>query len=482
MSARRWRVPRIRLWVKLAALAAVGVVVTHAAHLVLTNRAATRTLLVQQATIGRTLAQVIADQAADFVLVNDLVTLHELAARATSDGGAVRYVLVLRGGEVLASSFRGPTPPALVRLRADGSREPLVVATEGARTLDLVEPVLGDLAEVRVGLDMRAIQQARRGIAIRLGLIALAVIVAGLAAALVVGRSVGAPVQEMVDAADRFDPAAAGDVPEVRPRGSREIATLAERFNRMMHRLRVAHAEGVRARQKAVETERMVALGSLVAGVAHEVNNPLAGLKNCVRWLERNELPEEKRREYLALMEEGLDRIEEVMKRLLDFGRPHPPRLQPLPATSLAEDALALLRPLFQRRRIASPILDGEPEAAARADRRLVAQALVNLLLNAAYVTQDGGELRIRVRRRTGLVGLAVEDDGPGIPQEVRERILDPFFSTKPEGDGTGLGLSVTRTIVDAHGGELTFEFPDGGGTVATVWLREVASGTAASA
>jgi two-component system, NtrC family, sensor kinase len=472
VSGRRWWAPRLRLWVKLAALAAIGVVVTHAAHLVLTNRAATRTLVAQQATIGRTLAHVLADQITDSLLVNDLVTLHELAARATADDAAVRYLLVIRRGEVVASSFRGPPPPELVALRADGSRDPLVVAAGDARTLDLVEPVLGDLAVIRVGLDMRAIQQARRGIAIRLGLIALAVIGVGLVAALVVGRSVGAPVQEMVDAADRFDPAAAAEVPEVRPRGSREIATLAERFNRMMHRLRAAHAEGVRARQKAVETERMVALGSLVAGVAHEVNNPLAGLKNCVRRLERDDLPEEKRREYLALMEEGLVRIEEVMKRLLDFGRPHPPRLLPYSATRLAEDAITLLRPLLERRGIASRLLGGA-DALALADRRLVGQALVNLLLNATYVTRDGGELRVRLRRRAGLVGVAVEDDGPGIPPDVRERILDPFFSTKPEGEGTGLGLSVTRTIVDAHEGELTFEFPDAGGTIATIWLRD---------
>jgi signal transduction histidine kinase len=86
-------------------------------------------------------------------------------------------------------------------------------------------------------------------------------------------------------------------------------------------------------------------------------------------------------------------------------------------------------------------------------------------------VTPDHGEIRVRVRTREGLVGIAVEDDGPGIPQDIRERILDPFFSTKPEGDGTGLGLSVTRTIASAHRGELTFEFPDRGGTVATIWI-----------
>jgi signal transduction histidine kinase len=115
----------------------------------------------------------------------------------------------------------------------------------------------------------------------------------------------------------------------------------------------------------------------------------------------------------------------------------------------------------------------------ALADRHLAGQALLNLLLNAAYVTPDSGEIRVRLRQRGRLVGLAVEDDGPGIPPEVRDRILDPFFSTKPEGEGTGLGLSVTRTITDAHGGDLTFEFP-GRGTIATVWLRE--AGAAAGA
>ncbi|HYG67429.1 MAG TPA: hypothetical protein VD838_07205, partial [Anaeromyxobacteraceae bacterium] len=201
-----WRVPRIRLWVKLAALAALGVIVTHAAHLVLTNRAATRTLLGQQATIGRTLARVIADQAADPLLVDDVVTLNEIAARATADDSAVRYVLVLRGDTVVASASRGVPGPALAALRRDGGREPLVVTAGDARTLDLVEPVLGDFGSVRIGLDMRSVQRARRGIATRLGLIALAVIAVALAAALVVGRSVGGPVQEMVDAADRFDP------------------------------------------------------------------------------------------------------------------------------------------------------------------------------------------------------------------------------------------------------------------------------------
>jgi len=302
---------------------------------------------------------------------------------------------------------------------------------------------------------------------------------AGLAASFVAGRSIARPIGDLLQAADRFDPSTEVPAPAVPSGGGLEFSILAERFNRMMDRLRAAHAEQGRVRQKSVETERLAAMGSLVAGVAHEVNNPLAGMKNCLRRLEREDLPPAKRREYFALMDEGLGRIEELVRSLLDFGRPQPLRLEPIDPVLLAEGAAAIVRPLVDTRRIVVRVLEFEGAARVLADRRLASQALVNLILNAAYVTPDRGELRLRRRTREGFVGVAVEDDGPGIPREVRDRILEPFFSTKPEGEGTGLGLSVTRTIVDAHTGELTFEFPERGGTVAIVWLP-LASGAPA--
>jgi len=475
------RRPRLRLWVKLAVLAAAGVVAMHAVHLAIGNRLARRALATEQAVLGRTIARLVARQAADPLLVNDPVTLHELVSSATEDDD-VAYCFIVRDGRVVSSSFEGATPPGLVALRAKGDPAPIIVRSGDVRILDVIEPILGGgVGDVRLGLDMRSTASMSRELAIELGLLAVAVILGGVVAAFFTGRSIARPIDGILAAADRFDPSADAPVPEVSPRGSREIAVLGERFNKMMHRLRTAHAEQARARQKNVETDRLVALGSLVAGVAHEVNNPLAGLKNCVRRLEREDLPDGKRREYLALMEEGLVRIEEVVRQLLDFGRPHPPRLEPVEIARITGEAAALLRPLLDGRRIATRLLDGVPDATALADRRLVEQAIVNLVLNAAYVTEDGGEIRLRVRRRGAELGIAVEDDGPGIPAEVRDRILDPFFSTKPEGEGTGLGLSVTRTIVDAHGGELTFEFPPGGGTVATVWLRAAAPARASA-
>lgn len=463
---------RIRLWMKLAAFGAVGVVAMHAVHVFIGNRVATRALATEEARLGGDIARLVARQAADPLLVNDLVSLQDLVQGAAEPPSRIAYCLVVRSGRVVASSLPDEAPPGLVALRAAGKTGPMVVRSGDRRVLDLSEPILGgQLGYVRLGLEMDALEDTRHELAFRLGVLALLVILAGLVAAFLAGRSVARPIGEILAATDRFDPLA-GRAPEVTPRGSDEIAILAVRFNRMMRRLEAAHAEQTRARQKAVETERLAAMGSLVAGVAHEVNNPLAGLKNCVRRLERAELPEGKRREYLALMEEGLDRIGGVVRQLLDFGRPHPPRLEPVLASRVAGETMALVRPILDRRQVKLELEGGAEDAPALGDRRLLEQALVNLVLNAAYVTPDGGSIRLRLRRRDELVGVSVEDDGPGIPEDIRERVLDPFFSTKPEGEGTGLGLSVTRTITDAHGGELTFEFPATGGTVATVWLR----------
>lgn len=472
------RRPRIRLWMKLAAFAAAGVAVTHAIHLVLGGGIASRALTHEQEALGQDLARLVAQQSADAVLVDDQVTLQEIVANAAPNEH-VTYCFIERNGLVLATSFQGGTPPGLVKLRAgiDNSTEPLVVRNGSERYLDLVQPILeGAAGTVRLGMDMGGLEATRRELAVLLGTVALLVIAGGFFAAYLVGRAIARPVDELVAAADRFDPDA--DVAPVVARGTDELADLVVRFNQMMARLKAAHGERQRAAQKSVATERLVALGALVAGVAHEVNNPLAGLKNVHRRLEQEDVPEPERREYLELMGDSLARIQDTVGRLLDFGRPRPLQLRDERPEDLVREGASLIGPLLRERHIEwkEELGDGANGARVVADRKQVGQALFNLVLNAVYVTPSGGQIRLRVRSRPALWGLSVEDDGPGIPPKLRDRVLDPFFSTKPEGEGTGLGLSVTRTIIDAHGGELTFEFPERG-TVATLWLRTAGPG-----
>jgi two-component system NtrC family sensor kinase len=453
---------------KLGLFATLGIAATHAVHLLVTSHVAGEALRHEQERLGRSVARLVAREATEAVLVDDLVALHELV-RSSVAGHGVAYCAIVRDQRVLATTLPARTAARFVRARGPRDHAPVVLVSGDRRLLDLAEPILqGRAGWVRVGVDMGVIGATTREVGVTLGLLAISLTLIGLVAAFVVGRAIARPVVDLVQAAERFDPSR--DPPLVTPRGGDEIRELTERFNRMMVRLRAAYFEQERARQKQAGTERMAALGSLVAGVAHEVNNPLAGMKNCLRRLQRSTEPRSpKQQEYLELMEEGLERIEDVMRGLLDFARPRTLELREVAVRDVVREGTSLLRPVLARRQIALQTDDCDLRVVA--DRKHAGQALLNLLLNASHVTPDGGEIRLKIRQRPGLCGIAVEDDGPGIPQDLRERVLDPFFSTKPEGAGTGLGLPVTKSILDAHGGELTFEFP-GRGTVATVWLR----------
>lgn len=469
---RAWS-PRIRLWVKLALFAVAGVSVTHAIHLALASRVASRAIASEQTEHGRELARMIVQQATDAVLVDDSVMLQEIVDNAVASN-RVAYCFIEREGTVLSSSFHGGTPPGLLSVRPQGGEvaQPILIESGAASYLDISEPILGGLGGwVRLGLGTELLRSTQEELGTLLGWVAAVVVLVGIGAAFVVGRRIAKPLSDLVVAADSFDPVVGGHV--VVERGSDEIADLVDRFNQMTARLQGAHEERQRLLQKNVASERLVALGQLVGGVAHEVNNPLAGLKNCLSWLRKNDLSETRRQEYLELMGEALGRIQEVVGRLLDFGRPRAMTLREERLNELAQEGAKLVRPVLKERGIEwredpMEVVEG---LKVLADRHQVAQALLNLLLNAAYVTPTGGEIRLRLRSRPSMAGIAVEDDGPGIPEAIRKRVLDPYFTTKPEGQGTGLGLSVTQSIVDAHGGELTFEFPERG-TVVTIWLR----------
>lgn len=453
-----------RLWFKLAVFGAFGAATTHVAHLLLANTSSARSLAQQIVQQGQIYTDLITRQTKDRVLAGDAVRVQELVDRVAHAPG-VAFCLIQRGNAVFASSFADGTPRGLLRLPV---ARPVLVRY-GAKNVLLLSRRFSDTpAIVRIGLELDGIHAARKELSTALGTIALGVIVLCLLAAFFVGRQIATPVTVMAQALRTTDPAQPPAPLDVGAGG--EIGWLAAEVDSMRGRLHAAHLDRQREHTKHAQTERLAALGTLVAGVAHEINNPLTGMKNCQRRLAKGALAPERHAEYLQILDTGISRIERVVRQMLDFARPRSGERARTTLGSIVAETLALLEPTLAPYEVVVEL--GEVALAEiEVDAGQIAQLLTNVLLNAAYVTPANGRMVLGGARRDACIGLSVHDEGPGIAPEAWSRIFDPFFTTKPEGEGTGLGLSVSRTIAEAHGGRLEVECPAGGGTTVTLWL-----------
>lgn len=202
-----------------------------------------------------------------------------------------------------------------------------------------------------------------------------------------------------------------------------------------------------------IQAEKMATAGRLTASIAHEINNPLQGVQNCLHLASRMELSEESRQEYLTLAKEELLRLMSTVQRMLDFYRPGIVGRKPVDMNQLIERVLKLLERELERHHIQVHTRLSGRLGKPMVVRDQIQQVLLNLILNAMEAMPAGGEIYLETRHRKSGIEIIVEDSGPGIDPGDVDRIFEPFVSTKE--NGTGLGLTVSYGIITAHGGSL---------------------------
>jgi signal transduction histidine kinase len=237
-----------------------------------------------------------------------------------------------------------------------------------------------------------------------------------------------------------------------------ELGVLAASFNAMSRKMAEDIARLKAINQMMVRNEKLATAGALATGVAHEVNNPLAAISSLVQSL-LTRAEEEKQRETLRLILSQITRISGVLRDLMDFARPKAPELKPTDLNQVILKSLELARfdKRFKQLTVTTSLAGDLPPLQLDADR--MQQVFLNLLLNARDAIDESasaGQISITTSRDNGEVRAEIADNGSGIPAENLERIFDPFFSTKPKGQGTGLGLAVSHSIVTAHGGRIS--------------------------
>ncbi|HVS70099.1 MAG TPA: ATP-binding protein [Phycisphaerae bacterium] len=253
------------------------------------------------------------------------------------------------------------------------------------------------------------------------------------------------------------------------PRTLEDLHEILKMYNEVTQRLQVSHerlqqevvrlTEQLEQKNRELELKkRLAALGEMAAGIAHEIRNPLGGIGLYASTLAAEVADRPLAAELVRKISSGVKGLNALVSDMLTFTRDLHLDAQPQELESIVLEALELAAPSLLAQDITARVHGSVKGKTVRADRRLLSRVLLNLVLNGAEAITEanitGGRIEIRACRNGDKNEITVEDNGPGIPQDLVEKIFDPFFTTKHT--GTGLGLAIVHRIIEAHGGQIT--------------------------
>ena len=308
---------------------------------------------------------------------------------------------------------------------------------------------------------MEAIAEAKR--TLTWYMLGIAVLVTGLVALIshLIGRNLTNPIKVLVDSTTRV---ATGNLDEqCELKTHDEIGDLAAAFNQMTRDLK-------QSSDQLIQAERLATAGKMSASFAHEIRNPLSSMRMLAQMLmQKPEMSEEQHQQSLRYILEEIERIDTIVKGLMDFARPAALALTQQPLTPVLQAVLALMAANLAHHKI-QLVLDLLPETPEiQFDSDKLKQAFMNVVLNAMEAMPQGGVLKVSTTIDEDRVGIKVVDSGVGISAEDLAHLFEPFFTKKTR--GTGLGLANVKRIFEEHGGNVEIESTLGEGTKVSLWL-----------
>ena len=374
---------------------------------------------------GWALAENLRQQVEPMILTDERLQLDEAVTMAKLSDKNIDYIFILNEDkQPLASTFSKGVPKILIDFIGQKTRGKFAKTfSEGGKSQLHMSMALmdGDLGSLHIGMNREPILAFTNISLLKLSIVFLIMTVAALITAILVGRGVGRPLNQIATALKktsgrwpRLDHIDAGPTLEVR-----EFVTI---FKQMINELEQTEQKRQIYEQKLLATERMASIGQLAAEVAHEINNPLDGLIEITRYLDQIGENPEKARKYLPLMRQGLEQIERIGRKLLRFAhKDSEDYAEVFNVCTVINDTVALLNGSMKKRGVIVGI-SGRRRCIAVGNAVATGQAVMNLLLNAADAMADeGGNINIDVSSDNGEVLIAVEDKGPGVSEEISE-------------------------------------------------------------
>jgi len=450
---------------------------------------------------GLYISRHLAEEILNPLLYEDYVAMQRILETAVASDSSLDYAFVVNeNGRVLTHTFEKAVPAALVNGKfwrhSTQMREQLFQPAGEPRRIirDIAAPLMeGNLGALRIGMREENIRSNVRQTVNTFWLMAALFLAIGIAGAFVFSHFITEPIHEIERLTNQMDFNALEErsLPRVSIRNKfigrikllfraeDEIDYLADNFNAMIERLEDAYVDVQAAQQKLFQSEKMAVVGTVASGLAHEINNPLAGIQNCLRRIEKEPENIKQNIKYLTLMAEASDRIERVVRGMLEFARKQDYHFQEIDLADILEKAMMLVSYRLESSRISvqKELPPNLPPVWGSANH--LEQVLVNLMINAMDSIDEHcraakpceRRLQFRIQVLKNHITLHVTDSGKGIPEDQAARIFDPFFTTKQIGKGTGLGLAVSLNIIQAHNGQIEVRSKQGRGATFTITL-----------
>lgn len=455
----------MKLWFKIVLLNVVIVISLGMLVGMAVRGAVTDAMRAELSREGESLAKNLSNRIADSILIDDVYKVEEAIVDVLKTERDIEYIFVTaKDGHLFAHTFKNGHPSDLMQWNPIDINKLLSIQlldTEKGFIRDVGVRVFGGMnPELHIGIREERIRQTLNRIRNLIILLTVIVMLVGSVLSCFMSRLITKPLNRLVEFTHDLAKGDFGKSIEIKSRD--EVGELSETFNNLSYELNAYRKKMEESYKQMLRTEKLTALGRLSAGLAHELRNPLTSIRTLFQTFKDNPSLTRDDMEIVLL---AADQMNDLLTKFLRFARSDEFNLSDVYINSVIKQVLNLTQ--FQIKNQSVKVsLNLSKLPPIKADRAMLQQALLNLVLNAVEAMPDGGTLTISSKMENSSAVVSIGDTGSGIPEEIKNKIFDPFFTTK--NDGTGLGLSIVYNIASIHNGEISFE-SNGKGTTFTL-------------
>ncbi|RMF55453.1 MAG: sensor histidine kinase [Calditrichaeota bacterium] len=462
----------VPLHTKLVAAILFVVLLFGSINLYITNTYVIKTTREEMNRKGQLVLRILQEELANDIIFQDFAAVNFFINELKNSDPDIFYILVFDASKkLIGHTFEtNQIPVALTQLPETSKMQLLKDPQAGIYIRQLYAPIMeGRLGYLLLGLNETNIKTKGEHLAVILIGMVMGFLFLGIVGAIGFSSYITHPIYEILDGFRRFVPGK--HLPQLAIRTNDELMLLGEGFQQMMERISALDQQSRQTQLKMMETEKLASVGILASGIAHEINNPIAGIELCLHRLLKNPGGfDAKQREYLESISESTQHIKSIVGNLLDYSHHADFKTESLNLKEVVEFAIRLVQFRLQKNQIRLQCELPNKPFRVRGGKAQLIQVVVNCLLNAIDAVERQGNISLSLTENSNQYVLNISDDGCGIPEDIVKQIFDPFFTTKGN-RGTGLGLYVSYNIIKVHNGTISVTSKPGEGTTVTITL-----------